>query len=170
MLAMNALARALGCAALACLVGAAAQAGPEARRQILSCRLDDGANAVDLWIEGRMVHVFYGPKAGPAVLSAKVPVATIEHHPWEGVGRSIWESTTIHDGPLGYEFWMSVDRLNPDPRPKGGLNVIRNGQTIASHECLPQGIRADFWAMSDAKGALGICWDLETHAWTSCKN
>ena len=137
--------------------------------QWLSCQLDDGKTAVNVWLEDGAVNVFIGGKARAALIATSQPVAEAAHRPWEGVGRSIFESLTIEAPPLSYEIWISLDRLIPDSRPEGGVNVIRDGQLVASRECLPETVLAGFWVISDAKKAQGICWDLDAHGWASCK-
>jgi len=135
---------------------------------VLSCTARGGTKALDVCIEGPQIVYRYGPNGGTPELTMSRTVAEVEHQPWNGVGRSIWESTTFRNGSYAYEVYISVDRMAEGNPSYSGVTVYRDSAQIAEVRCDPGSDSMEFWAVSDAKKAVGICWDPTEFRWGGC--
>jgi len=151
-----------------CMAGAALAGCPQGATTVLGCTLGGGAKTLSLCIDGDTVRYDFGKTGQPPELSLSEPVATVAHQPWPGVGRAIWEATTLTNAGYAYEVWMSVDRLSENALPEGGVNVMQGEKTVAELRCDPGTASVSLWAVDDAKQALGICWNFETFSWGGC--
>lgn len=133
---------------------------------VLSCTAGGGAKSLDVCISGSDITYRYGPRGGAAELTLRAHVAQVEHQPWPGIGRAIWENTTFRNGSYAYEVHAGFDKI--DQTDSGGVTVFRGGAEIASVSCDPGSVTTGFWAVSDAKKAHGLCWDLNSHGWGGC--
>lgn len=158
-----------GAALVAALPLAPAQAAcPASGVTVLSCTTQEGRKALDVCIEGADVTYAYGPKGGTPELELAVPVAEIAHVPWNGIGRSIWETTTFDNRGHAYEVFISVDRMAEGQPTSGGVSVLKGGAEVARVTCDPGTDVIGLWAISDAKQATGQCWDNTGFAWGAC--
>ena len=137
---------------------------------VLSCLARGGDKALDVCIGAgsRTISYSYGPPGGPAELSLSQPVAGVEHHPWPGIGRNIWETTVFHNAGYTYEVFISVDRMAEDDPVMGGVQLFRDGAEIARVECDAGTVNIGLWAVSEAKEALGYCWNQDLETWGIC--
>lgn len=135
---------------------------------VLSCSTGGGAKTLDVCIRDGFVTYAFGPRGGTPQLDLSVPVAEIEHQPWNGIGRSIWETTTFRNAGHAYEVHISVDRLTEGQPTTGGVAVMKGGAELARVACDPGTAIIGLWAVSDAKQAVGQCWDQGRFAWRSC--
>ena len=133
---------------------------------VLSCTTGGGAKALDVCIAGSDISYRYGPRGAAPELSLNAHVAQVEHQPWPGIGRTIWENTTFRNGSYAYEVYAAFDKI--DQTDSGGVTVYRGGSEIASVTCDPGSVTLGMWAVSDAKQAHGVCWDLNSHSWGRC--
>ena len=133
---------------------------------VLSCTAGGGSKALDVCIGGTDISYRYGPRGGTPDLTLRAHVAQVEHQPWPGIGRTIWENTTFRNGSYAYEVHGAFDKF--DQTNSGGVTVYRDGAEIASVSCDPGSVTLGIWAVSDAKRALGICWDPGRQAWGGC--
>lgn len=136
---------------------------------VLSCTARNGAKTIDMCMAGGYVRYAFGPRGGAPELTLSVPVRDIEHHPWNGIGRSIWESTTFRNAGHAYEVYISVDRVAENNPTSGGVTVLNSGTPIAQVDCDPGTATITIWAISDAREALGLCWDTSDFRWTACQ-
>ncbi len=135
---------------------------------VLSCTAKSGSRVLDVCIEGAQISYAYGRRGAPAELRLAEPVATIAHQPWNGIGRSIWEATTFMNAGFAYEVFISVDRMAEGQPITAGVAVMQGARDVARVDCDPGSAEIGLWAVSDAKQALGICWDLSRFAWAPC--
>lgn len=117
---------------------------------------------------GSLIYEF-GPKGNPE-LTLKSDMATGPVTPWPGAGGSIWESAVFHNDATSYEIWISVDRNDDAHLMEAGVDVMKGEVTIASLTCDPASLTSNgVFALSDAMGAAGYCWNLDLQAWgTAC--
>lgn len=135
---------------------------------VLSCTAQGGKKSLDVCISDGAVTYSYGATGKAPDLTLDAHVAEITHQPWPGVGGAIWEETTFFNKDYSYVVWLSVDRNNHDMPPMGGVTVQKSGKDIARVECDSAGIELGLFAISDAKGAMGLCWDGMNGRWGSC--
>ena len=147
--------------------GMASAGTATASETVLGCTAKGGAKEIAVVIDGDTISYSFGPAGGAPDLQLSEPVATVLHQPWSGVGRAIWEATTFTNAGYAYEVWMSVERQE-DAVPSGGVAVLQGEAEVARIDCDPGSARVTLWAVSDAKEAQGICWDLQTFSWGSC--
>lgn len=136
---------------------------------VLSCTAKSGARVLDVCIGGDQISYAYGRPGQPPELRLTEPVASVAHQPWNGVGRSIWEATTFFNPGHAYEVFISVDRMAEGQPTASGVSVQRGGAEVARVDCDPGTDRMTLWAVSDAKQALGLCWDMGLFAWGPCQ-
>ena len=156
---------------LACSGAGMAQAGcPAGSQVVLSCLARGATGALDVCIEraNGIVSYSYGPMNGPAELSLSEPIKEVEHRPWPGIGRSIWETTVFRNAGYVYEVFSSVDRMDRDQPVTGGVLLYKGGKEIARVDCDAGTVEMGLWAVTDAKEALGLCWDQGGETWNAC--
>lgn len=137
---------------------------------VLSCMARGGTKALDVCIDTAtsLVSYSYGaPDRAPELILSQ-PVSEIEHHPWPGIGRSIWETTVFHNAGYAYEVFTSVDRMTRDEPATGGVILQKNDETIARIDCDAGTVEFGLWALSDAKEAAGLCWNQSAESWNAC--
>lgn len=137
---------------------------------LFHCTTGGGAKALDLCLQDDVVLYRFGPVAGPAELLLGRTVRVADYTPWNGVGRDLWETLAVSNGPITYLVFWSLDRLVPDPDVQGGVEVQQGDTTLARVQCDAQSVTiADFEPLYDAKEQLGLTWCPETMLWAqSC--
>lgn len=143
---------------------------PIGTETVLSCLARGGTKALDVCIDqtAGVVGYSYGPPDGAPELSLSQTIAQVDHRPWPGIGRSIWEATVFYNAGYAYEVYISVDRMARDQPVSGGVALYRGDRTIAQIECDAGTAEIGLWAVSDAKEALGLCWDQGAQSWNAC--
>lgn len=146
------------------LAGTAALAAcPETT--ILSCPI--GKKQLEVCLTGPTATYSFGPRGRPElVLSDRIE--TLDYTPWNGIGRAIWETVVFHNGPVSYEVWASIDRMDRNAAYEGGVSVLKNGNQVALLRCNPGSRITDFAPLSDAKAQAGLCWDMDVTTWVAC--
>lgn len=130
----NPLGLAAALAGLAAPVAAGCTGGAET---VLSCTARGGSKALEVCIAGREIGYAYGPRGAAPELRLVRDVAEIENRPWPGIGRTLWEETTFRNDGYAYLVHISVDRLDENATPEGGVIVLRGGATLARVDCDP---------------------------------
>ena len=94
---------------------------------------------------------------------------------WPGVGRTIWEDMTFHNGDHSYTISRAMDRMIAEDDPdqstdmRGTVVVTKRNETLSELECDPGSVSfGDFYPLFEAKEAAGQCWDREAFAWAKC--
>jgi len=146
-----------------------AAACPGGSETVLSC-LVGGSQRLELCLSDTHASYLFGVPGEMAELALAEPIETIAHHPWMGVGRSIWESTTFRNGDYAYEVYISLDRLSEDHETESGVIVWRGEDEIAQLSCDPGTDVIGLWAVTDAKAAAGLCWQPEIEGWAGCRH
>jgi hypothetical protein len=156
-------------AALVCLLSlpAFAQCYP-GETQVLACSARNGTKEISLCIAGDTIRYSYGKPGLRPELILSEPITTVAHQPWGGVGRAIWEATTLHNGAFSYEIYASVDRMAEENPESGGVSVYNGNQHVTDVACDVGQIDLTLWAVQDAKEAAGMCWRHETQTWGDC--
>ncbi len=164
--------------ALASLIATPALAGcPAGSVPILTCSFQNGAKQVTACQDGVSATYAFGKTGRAPELTLSTPVADLDYTPWPGIGRSIWATTAFENQGFTYLLWYNYDKIDaledaqaagaPDPLT-AGISVLRgDGEGLASLECDPGSITTRMDALSQAKEALGLCWDGQT--WGPCE-
>ncbi|MCP3971526.1 MAG: hypothetical protein GY717_14655 [Rhodobacteraceae bacterium] len=160
---------ALLCLAPLLLTGPVAAACPPGAQTVLSCPMKGGARQLDVCIVGDNIRYSYGKPGRVPELTLTEPVATVAHQPWPGIGRNIWEHTTFTNSGHAYEVFQSFDKMVEQNAETGGVAVMRGDTEQARIECDPGRATLGLWAVSDAKQARGVCWQIEAQLWGSCQ-
>ena len=136
----------------------------------LSCQIENSTKHLTLCVENGVVTYTFGPKGAPE-LTLTEAVETVDHQPWPGIGRSIWEDTSLSNGDFTYEVWQSFDKLeqNEDLAGAGGVTVTQNGETLVSLSCDPLTTKLGFFAIGDAKAERGLCYEMQDDTWGNCE-
>ena len=137
----------------------------------LSCDVGRGRH-LEVCIEpgARAFAYAFGP-AGAPELTLREDFSAGTARPWNGVGRSIWASVGFRNAGYVYEAWHSLDRLDPEAVPEGGVNVLKGEATVATLLCRPgpgpgpDTVIAPVFAIEDAMQAAGFCRDREAGTW-----
>lgn len=132
---------------------------------VLSCTTNGGTDHLDVCISGDSVTYRYGPESAPD-LTLMTIVARLEHQPWPGIGRAIWEAATFRNGAFSYEVYSSYDKF--DQISDGGVTVYQQDNEVASLACDAGSVKLGLFAIGDAKEAAGQCWDPEAQIWGQC--
>ncbi len=150
---------------------------PAGTTPILTCTFENGAKAVDACEDGTTATYAFGKVGRAPDLTLVTPVADLDYTPWPGVGRTTWAMVAFENEGFTYLLWYSYDRTDaleesradgaPDPLT-AGISVLRgDGEALAGLECDSGSITTQMDALSEAKEALGLCWDGET--WGPCE-
>jgi hypothetical protein len=99
---------------------------------VFSCSF--GAKQVELCMtpDDQSVTYRFGPKAAPELEIAR-SFDEITMQPWNGIGRSIWETVSVPNGQFSYAFYTSFDKF--DQTLTAELEVKRKEQTLARLTC-----------------------------------
>ena len=140
----------------------------------LSCTIANRHHGLDVCIDGDQVSYAYGLPKQPPELSLVSEIATLEYQPWPGVGRSIWEEVTFHNGNYSYTVSAGFDRTAtegvtiPPSAYFGGVVVHRAGDELTSLMCQRETVVFPWTeALGQGKHRAGLRWDMETQSWTS---
>lgn len=160
----------LGLAFAGIILAQTVLACPAGTQTVLSCSAKGGAKALDVCLDpaSATISYAYGAHNRDPELSLTRSVQRIEHQPWLGIGRSIWESTVFHNKGYAYEVFISVDRMAEDQLPIGGVILHKGDVQVARVDCDAGTAEIGLWAVSDAKEAVGLCWDQGAHIWNNC--
>lgn len=129
-------------------------------------RCEIGSKRLEVCLEGQSVTYRFGPDGRPE-MELTTPLRQTAYQPWPGVGRAIWEAVSFTNRGTTYEVWTSFDRLDPEARPEGGVNVMNGDALAAQLDCRPGSMTAGLDRLYGAKEAIGQCWNRERQAWTA---
>ena len=152
------------------MAGSAMAACPIGTGTVLSCTARGGTKVLDVCLDsgaGVISYAYGAPGRAPELFLERA-IAGIEHRPWPGIGRSIWESTVFYNQGYAYEVFISVDRMAENQPAIGGVLLQKGGKEVAQVDCDAGSADIGLWAVSDAKEALGLCWDQGAQIWNTC--
>lgn len=149
--------------ALALMPTVASAACPELT--VLSCMI--GAKRLEVCATGDSLTYAFGRDGRPADLVLTEPLAAGTYTPWNGIGRSIWESVDFRNDGHVYTVWSSFDRMDPGARVDHGVTVQKGDATLATLTCAPGAVAAPFDALFDRMEARGFCWSREDFRWNA---
>lgn len=135
---------------------------------VLDCTTRGGRNTLNVCLSGETIRYAYGPRGAVPELQLTDSVTGVEHRPWAGIGRAIWESTTFRNAGYAYEVFLSVDRMSENPGAEGGVTVSRGDEVLATVTCDPGQRDHRAVGRQRCKKALGICRDPAKQAWVAC--
>lgn len=145
-------------------------AGPVAAcdgAKLLECQIEDSQKHLTLCFDQDEVIYKFGALGAPE-LELHRDLVDVGHTPWAGVGRSIWNATSLTAGDVIYEVYFSADRLSEQPGAiGGGVTVTRGGKMLADLACDPKTLvgEGDPSPLYKAKIAAGQVYDRETGDW-----
>ncbi|MFN3210125.1 MAG: hypothetical protein ACE369_14190 [Roseovarius sp.] len=142
---------------------------------LFHCTMNKGATALDLCLQGTVVIYRFGPSGGAADLLQSHEATRVDMTPWPGVGRTIWEDTTLENEGFRYVVHRATDRMIAEDDPdysaaaRGGVEVSKDGRVVSDRECDAGSVTvADFYPLYEAKEAAGQCWNRDTFSWGAC--
>lgn len=143
--------------------------------ELFHCTVEAGRKTADVCLQGDVAVYRFGPTGGEADLLLARGVDDVDMTPWPGVGRTIWEDMTFHNGDHSYTISRAMDRMiakdDPDQSTdmRGTVVVKKRNETLSELECDPGSVSfGDFYPLFEAKEAAGQCWDREAFAWAKC--
>ena len=154
---------------------AQAQAGcPQGQGAFTSCQIEGRNTEVFVCFDDHVATYSYGPIGGAPDLFLSEPVERVDFEPWSGSGVSIFESVTFYNGDYAYNVGggfdrpFSVEDMQHEPRRFGWVEVTKNGEHVASLECIPETVSYGFGGgIYDLKVAAGLTWDPYSFTWVS---
>jgi hypothetical protein len=130
---------------------------------LVSCPI--GANQLQVCNDGDLLTYSFGPPGAPDMQLASKP--ELAYTPWNGFGRTLWETITFSNRDVTYEVVFSIDRMDENARPEWGVTVLKGDEIAATLTCDDQRANIPFDGLYDQISATGLCWNRETFAWAS---
>ena len=124
-----------------------------------------GANQLQVCNQGDLLTYSFGPPGAPDLQLASRPEAA--YTPWNGIGRTLWETITFTNRNVAYEVVFSFDRLALDARPEWGVTVLEGDDVLARLTCDSQVANVPFDGLYDQITATGLCWNRESESWAA---
>jgi hypothetical protein len=128
---------------------------------LVSCPI--GAKQLQVCNEGDLLTYSFGPPGAPDLQLASRPQEA--YTPWNGIGRSLWETITFTNRNVTYEVVFSFDRMVEDAMPEWGVVVTQGDEIIANLTCENQLANIPFDGLYDQITAAGLCWNREDFVW-----
>jgi hypothetical protein len=128
---------------------------------LVSCPV--GGNQLQVCNEGDLLTYSFGPPGAPDLQLASRPEAA--YTPWNGIGRTLWETITFTNGNVTYEVVFSVDRMDENTKPDWGVVVQDGDAIIANLTCDSQADNIPFDGLYDQITTTGLCWNRESDSW-----
>ncbi len=124
-----------------------------------------GANQLQVCNEGDLLTYSFGPPGAPDLQLASRPEAA--YTPWNGIGRTMWETITFTNRDVTYEVVFSFDRMDENALPDWGVVVLEGADIIANLTCDSQVANIPFDGLYDQITATGLCWNRESASWAA---
>jgi hypothetical protein len=131
---------------------------------LVSCTIK-GTNQLEVCLTGDDLTYAYGPRGRAPDLALTAPLANGTYTPWNGIGRSMWETITFTNAGYTYEVFASFDRLDENAMTEHGVSILKNGNLVTSLNCDAVRGMTLFDNLYDQMGARGYCWNRETFVW-----
>jgi hypothetical protein len=121
---------------------ASTSANSDNHKLLFSCATED-TKQILLYDSGATIDYRFGQVQYPlgqapqfaSELDLKVPRAEVENYQWSGFGRNMTYSVTVPNGNVRYRVFWSLDKLDKTHTPEGGVEVLKNGNLIATVNC-----------------------------------
>lgn len=140
---------------------------PSGAQILLICDIADSTKHLETCLTRDTVTYAFGVKGQTPELSLTHKIRDVEHTPWPGIGRWIWEEIALFNEGYAYRVSYSFERDPENIAIEGALEVWKGDDVLASLECAPDTI--DFSGFPspvyDAKVAAGQAWDFDTKRW-----
>ncbi|MGL4319628.1 MAG: hypothetical protein ACRCS3_02085 [Paracoccaceae bacterium] len=130
---------------------------------LVSCPI--GGNQLQVCNEGDLLTYSFGLPGAPDLQLASRPEEA--YTPWNGIGRSLWETITFANRDVTYEVIFSFDRMDENAQPEWGVVVVKGDDIIANLTCDSQAANVPFDGLYDQITATGLCWNREMSAWAT---
>lgn len=163
--------------AMVALSGSPVFAGCDSpKTTFMSCTFNAGQKQVSVCLKGEDVIYAFGKAGARPDLTLSTSLLDLDFTPWPGVSTP-FETAVFSNGAVNYSVTAGQSYIYPEdenedirPRPWGDIEVIENGETIATLIC-DEGSTVYNWdsKVGDAKRAIGQCWDFDTRQWRACK-
>lgn len=152
---------------LAVTTSAAMADCPSGAEPLLICDIANSTKHLETCLTADAVTYAFGVKWQPAELSLTRPIRDVDHTPWPGIGRWIWEEFALFNAGYAYRVSYSFERDPENLTIEGGLEVWKGDDVIASLECDPETVNFSGYPspVFDAKLAAGQVWDIDTKRW-----
>jgi hypothetical protein len=103
-------------------------------KTIFSCTTAKG-KLIEVCDAGKsIIYSFGSPQTTPEI-ALNVPRDKATTFQWAGVGSAISYAVDIPNDKTTYSVFFSMDRLNPEHASVAGVNVLSNGDVIATVKC-----------------------------------
>lgn len=123
--------------------------------EMFSCTFSNGTKAVEVcdayWMDGDMASYGFFKRGGAVEKEIITDKASLIYDEGTGMGSLMSESVTFQaEGGYAYEVYWWAEQ--GDDALSGGINVLKNGDTIADLSCDSGSVRhefTDFFGMID---------------------
>lgn len=165
-----AIGRRLPLAALCVVLGGAAARADclPGEAEVFACQMQGGRKAVSLCAsDNRLTYRFGAPSQRPELTLSR-DYTQVVARPWNGIGRTIWESVSFSNRGYVYELGMGVDKIDAvegRPAAGGAVRVSQDGRDLADLPCDEGTAGYQGFALEDAYRAAGYCWDYSKGQW-----
>ena len=133
-----------------------------------SCQIK--ARTLELCLTADAVRYSFGKTTPELTITANL--SQVEYTPWDGIGRSMWQSVRFYNAGVSYDVWASIDKMgdagDPDNVWTGGVIVAQGQVTLAELVCTTPPEPPFIDRLYDAKQSIGQCWDFDTRVWAGC--
>jgi hypothetical protein len=150
----------------ALLAPAAAHAGCQGEL-LLSCPIEGTEKHLDMCLDGDELVYSFGRKGSPELILYEL-LSAGTYKPWQGIGRSINEEVAFRNKGYTYIVSWALDRLEQDHPVYAGVTIQQGDSYVARLDCKEDSVGGSFEpVLTDAMAGIGLCWDLNTHAWSA---
>lgn len=145
----------------------AAVACPNGSETLISCTFEDGKKHLQTCMAGQQVLYRFGLTDRSPDLDLIRPVTDVDHYPWPGVSRTIWESVTFENEGISYIVSYAQERDPRTPEISGHVMVQKGDELLATLYCDAGSVQSAGYPLPvfDAKTAAGQHFNRETYAW-----
>lgn len=157
------------CALILCLTSTAAHACPNGSENLVSCTFDGGKKQLQTCMAGNQISYSFGRTRRTPDLALSRHIHHVDHYPWPGVSRTIWESFSFENAGISYRVYYAQERDPRTPEISGGLYVEQDEETLAELICDAGSVITEGYPLPifDAKVAAGQHFDRETYSWST---
>ncbi len=131
---------------------------------LVSCTVN-GANQLEVCLNGDDLTYAYGPIGQAPDLALREPLANGTYTPWNGIGRSLWDSIRFTNADHTYEVIASFDRLDENAVTEIGVAILKGGDVIGNLNCDPAPGQTLFDSLFDEMTTRGYCWNRVDEIW-----
>lgn len=140
---------------------------PNDAQVLLICDIADSTKHLETCLNADAVTYAFGVKGQAPELQLTRNIRAVEHTPWPGIGRWIWEAIVLFNAEYAYRVSYAFERDPENMVIEADLEVWKGDDVLASLSC-EQGT-IDFSGypspVYDAKVAAGQAWDFDTKRW-----